>query len=220
MSRVQLFSKPGWFVAGVVAAFVLVPTATVAATLSYVGIQGTSGNHANVSASGQVLVAPADAKSYVLAETFLTASGGHQQCFVLAAPASGQALVLENVHYSAADVDTPYTVSSGAASGATQIDSAEAVLVIEPKGTPCNYGSGYAQVGWATFSQVGNADDSFDPGVTVPNGYQVSVEASNVGVAATLTGYHVASTAVNATPQSPVKGAARAFANPRLPQHR
>jgi len=55
MSRIKNMSRAGWVISGVVITLILVPSVAVAAGLTYNGIEGTSGNKANVSTAGQLL---------------------------------------------------------------------------------------------------------------------------------------------------------------------
>jgi xanthosine utilization system XapX-like protein len=58
MSRIKILSRGAWMVVGIVVALVLVPTAAFA-TLSFVGIEGTSLHKADVTAASQLLAAEA-----------------------------------------------------------------------------------------------------------------------------------------------------------------
>ena len=56
MSKFKSMPKFGWFVSGVVVTVLLIPTTAAASgVLKFVGIEGTSGQKANVTASGQLL---------------------------------------------------------------------------------------------------------------------------------------------------------------------
>ncbi len=86
--------KAGWFVAGVAVAILLIPTAAGAkAVLKYTGIEGTSGNQADVTSAGQLQTAvagPAAAYNQVIAVT-------NNMTQVIADPPSGKALMITSI---------------------------------------------------------------------------------------------------------------------------
>jgi len=103
MSRFKRFSGAGWFVAGIAAAALLVPTAIGAATvIKYMGIEGQSHSatggkitsDVQVTTDGQLLTTAASFDDYYVHETLTPIN------VPIATPPPGKALIVTSVHYS------------------------------------------------------------------------------------------------------------------------
>jgi hypothetical protein len=161
MSKFKMAHPAGWFVAGVLVAVLIIPTAVsgASAVLSYTGIEGaTGGTHANVTPAGQIEVAataasqmfvrPLDGTSFIPAEI---------------APPKGDALIVTsiNVWGVSGGVLTIYLLAHGVKTTLDIATSSSAGLVIP-----------------------------FDPGLPVAAGGKLVI-SSDSAVHATVVGYTV-----------------------------
>jgi len=94
MSRFERVTGAGWFVAGVAVAVLLIPT-TVGAVAVYNGIVGTSGNKADVTASGQLLTGAAQPNR--LFDINRTPVNGNIPPVVVLAPGATHAAIITNL---------------------------------------------------------------------------------------------------------------------------
>jgi hypothetical protein len=179
MSRLKNMPAIGWLVVGIAIAVLAIPTVAGAkVALKFTGIEGTSGNKADVTSAGQLEVAPANPAS--LFQNQYTVNSGGDTLSTVAQPPTGDALVVEDVHLavevlSNGDVPMYLTVHTGAT---------------------CSTGSlvpGLNQPLYAT--ALGDTDDPLTPGVVVPSGdtlcLQVYGTESDIVVAATASGYTI-----------------------------
>jgi hypothetical protein len=208
VSKIKNISRTGWLVAGIIAALLLMPTAAVAVTTATITIikggtaageasvtathqlqtnaeiQGTSGNHADVTPDGQVLSTTAEPSAYVNTnEVNLTPGVG----FVpVASPPSGDALIVTTIHIDTTSDPTPgpgqdvaLNIQTGACSG-SQVGS---------YGQAVNPGS------------PGETDVPFTPGLAIPAGDALCGAANgSVLPEASVSGYTVPSSEVPAGP--------------------
>ena len=154
MSRIKNLSRGAWIVVGIVVALVLVPTAAFA-TLSFVGIEGTSLHKADVTAASQLLAAEASPSKFKAFDSgSLSSSSG---CFKVASIPSTEGYVLRQVQVDVYADPSPgigqhVLVTDGAGCGGTIISDV-------------NPGS------------IGVTVVPFTPGIAVAPGGAISVEA-------------------------------------------
>jgi hypothetical protein len=148
------------------------------AALKFTGIEGTSGNEADVTSAGQLQVAPANPAS--LFQNQYTVNSGDDTLSTVAQPPTGDALVVEDVHMavevlSNGDVPMYLAVRTGAT---------------------CSTGSVVPGLNQPLYAfALGDMDDPLSPGVVVPSGdalcLQVYGTKNDVVVAATTSGYTI-----------------------------
>jgi hypothetical protein len=101
MHRPKNMSRGGWIVIGIVVGLLIVPSGVVAAkaALKFTGIEGTSGNKADVTSAAQVETADADPSNLYISNPALvqaTAAGGPAASVVVAF-ASGHGIILNEI---------------------------------------------------------------------------------------------------------------------------
>jgi hypothetical protein len=102
MTKFKFMPKLGWFIVGLAVAVLLIPSTVAGArsVLKYTGIEGTSGNQADVTAAGQVLTAGAQPSNLLGGSVsgsggfIATTSGGENVVFT--AP-SNSAIIMEEI---------------------------------------------------------------------------------------------------------------------------
>jgi hypothetical protein len=172
--------KAGWFVAGVAVAILLIPTAVGAKTvLKYTGIEGTSGNQADVTSAGQLQTAAAGPAAAYNQFT-LVASGTTP---VIAVPPAGKALMISSIDVDAWALSTidPYIEMF--------IDSSSA----------CTPPGQITYVGEDDPSASGNTVYPFNPGLPVPSGYYLCAQDESMYSDVTVAGYTIPAGEVPAT---------------------
>ena len=179
MSKLKNVPAIAWVVVGIAIAVLAIPTAAGAkGLLKYTGIEGTSGNQADVTKAGQLEVAPAGPAS--LFQNTYSVNGGGDTFSTVAQPPAGDALVVEDVHF------------------ATEVLAAGGVpmyLTIHT-GATCTAGSVVPGLNQPLFAAVlGDMDDPLTPGVVVPSGdslcLQVYGTANEIVTATTVSGYTI-----------------------------
>jgi hypothetical protein len=101
MSTFKSIPRAGWFVAGVTAAVLMIPTAVgatvgVQAALKMTGIEGTSGNQADVTGAGQLLTTEAPPSAYAQSsDVLMLTSGG---LVALAGASGNHSLLISTIH--------------------------------------------------------------------------------------------------------------------------
>jgi hypothetical protein len=185
MSRLKHMPAAGWFVAGVAVAVLVIPATVGAvgavAALKFTGIEGTSTNKADVTPAGQLQVAPV-APASLFQNSYITNLGSGASS-VVAAPPTGDALIVDDVHVVV--YSTPTSISYY-------------YLEVEA-GTACSgaYVGTFHQVFLA--AAVGNSDDPLAPGLVVPSGDSLCMTVySPVDIAASVSGYTVPAAAAPA----------------------
>ena len=169
MSRIKNLSRGAWMVVGIVIGVLLVPTAAFA-TLSFVGIEGTSLHKADVTPAGQVLTAAATPANAVAGGDVILGTSFS----AFATPLAGKELVITSIQIDFFSVPAGSSGSAG----------------FEVMTSGCA-----SQVGFydhdVTVSTVGPQNLQFNPGLTVPIGDVLCGEASasTIGILAAAIGY-------------------------------
>jgi hypothetical protein len=152
MSKFKNMPGVAWFVIGVCVTALVMPTAAFAAgALKFTGIEGTSGNKADVSPSGQILSAAASPANYYGSADVVVGSSDY---VAIASPPSGDALVVTSID------DDVYADPSP---GAGQFDT----FLIGSSSCSANEGIYDHALNPPT---VGNIAVAFNPGLVVPSG--------------------------------------------------
>ena len=176
-----------WFVSGVAATVLLVPTVIGASTvISYMGIVGQSvsptgakvSTQVQASPSGQLLVTPAAADSYYLESTYLYGIG------TIGTPPASKALIVTSIHVNM----SPHNSTE---------QFFEAWIA---KGTSCQL-SLVKKVDNVYLNGDAEAVLPYEPGIAIPSGYLLcGTFGSNSGGGqgtATVVGYSVQSNSVH-----------------------
>lgn len=153
MSRSKRIPRLGWLVVGIAVAVLLMPSsvAVAKAGLKFTGIQGTSGNQADVSSAGQLLTTAASpSSSFETRDVILHTTSG-----AIVTPPAGDALVITSI-----ENDVYNLTASGPGDGL-------AVFVSTSACSTSNILSYYHGINPPT---VGEFDLAFNPGIVVPNG--------------------------------------------------
>jgi hypothetical protein len=174
----------------VIVALVLVPSVAVAA-VSYTGIEGTSGDKANVTPAGQLLTTEAKPISYQTYISGASRSTNSSECFsTTPALPSGDAYVIRDVSV-AFGYSEPQSLD-----GSNQNESGGAVALYAANYNLCGSGKGSLTELGDVIAPGGNAgtfDLPFAPGNVVPNGWQVYGEVSSAAANLVVNGYLVPS---------------------------
>jgi hypothetical protein len=180
-------SRAGWVMVGLAAAMLLVPTAAVAATLAYNGIEGTNGtsttqNKALVTSAGQLLTNEANPSSYVRIFHGPDCSAGG----IYKIP-SGKALIITGADFYDAEATTGTP---------SELDLEEG-----PSSAPCTtlLAAGSSSDESASQNQV------FQPGIAVPAGDVLGLNEYYSRGSAEFYGYLVPSNDVPGVPASDVR---------------
>jgi hypothetical protein len=181
MSRFRSVPRVGWFVAGVAVGFLMIPTAVgatvgVQTALKLTGIEGTSGNEADVSGAGQLLTTEAPPSSFFQGGTVNSFDGPTPN--VLAQPTGNHALIISTIHYDVSDWLGP--------SGPPGVH-----VWIQP-GPTCNE-NGISWDHWVTPPTVGETDVPFSPGLVVAKGDSLCIVAVDLSALVSVSGYLVPS---------------------------
>ena len=209
----KLKNMPGvaWLVIGVCVTALLMPTAAFAAgALKFTGVQGTSGNradvtpsgqlqtnsqlqgttgsHADVSASGQLLTASADASNFFHGQASLpNATSGGTTLAPMYTPPTGDAAIVTsaqsaywNVGSLINDPFTLFLVSSNPSCAVNQVSS----------------------FGEADPSTDGESTFSLDPGIVIPAGDTLCLQAIALDADGAVEGYTVPASDVPAATNS------------------
>jgi hypothetical protein len=197
MNALQRIPRAGWFLAGLAAALIIVPSAAVASTLAVTSIAGPTGLRAGVTTAGQLLTAPAAPLSFKTYEG--TVSNTNNCVPVTPVLSSTRAYVLEGL-----SVDFYETAPETVLSGALQGTSIVAFAAIRD-GASCltaTFSNAIATIG-APAGHTGTVVVPIDPGFVVPPGYQIYADGSPFGTFDayyTAHGYFVPSTDAPSTP--------------------
>jgi hypothetical protein len=172
----------GWVVIGVAVGALLLPTGVAAAKagLKFTGIQGTSGNQADVTSAGQLQVAPANPRSLFQNSFAPNVNAGGDTYSTVATPPAGDALIVENVHFAVEAVP----------------NGGVPMYLTVRTGTNCSTGTLLPGLDQALdASALGDIEDPLTPGVVVPSGDSLCLLAFGtqftVDVAATASGYTI-----------------------------
>jgi hypothetical protein len=217
MSKIRKLPATAWFIIGVVAALAIVPTAAYgAAALKFTGIEGTSGNEADVTAAHQLLTTPASPSQFVSYETFLASAQGATGCDTIGTVPAGDSLIIQNVQADVQQADEPQYIS--------YLDSSDQTAYSQFSSSyfELNYASSFCPVfptaivtGEAPAGGVGNVTVPLQPGFVVPSGTDLMATGGGMDAWIYVTGYLVPSAdAPVITPQ--VKSLGHAS---RLPAH-
>src|SRR5580658_7894089 len=108
MSKIKSMSRGGWIVVGIIVALLLVPTAAYAGgkALKFTGIEGTSGNQADVTGAGQLLTTTVNPSSF-FQNASQTLPATEFAAVSIATPPSGTALVVTSIHINVYSDPTP-----------------------------------------------------------------------------------------------------------------
>ena len=179
MTRLKNVPAVGWIIVGIAIAVLAVPTVAEAkAALKLTGIEGSSGNEADVTSAGQLQVAPAGPAS--LFQNGYAANPGGNTFSTVAQPPAGDALVVEDVHLAV-----------------EQVPSVGVPMYLTVRtGSTCASGSLVPGLNQPLFAAaLGNTDDPLTPGVLVPSGDSLCLEVYGtiytVNVAGTASGYTI-----------------------------
>jgi hypothetical protein len=184
MSRFTSMPRAGWFAAGVAVAILLVPTAVgatvgVQTALRLTGIEGTSGNEADVSGAGQLLTTEAAPTTYVqTTDVFLPENASNLS--LVTQPTGNHALIITAIHVNIFGMDD----------GAGKLPAVG--LQITP-GSTCPGG----QETWAHTidpASFGEIDIPYAPGLVVAKGSALcGAGEGDVNATVTVSGYLVPS---------------------------
>jgi hypothetical protein len=176
-------SRGGWIVIGFAVALLIVPSGVaVAAALKYSGIEGTSGNKADVTPAGQLQEAEA-APNALFQNSYSPVTSS--EYVDVATPLASSALVVTTIH-----VDTFINPSPG--------DDQNIVLFVET-GTSCSGSRVGSYLEFLNPGGIGETDIPMAPGLGIPQGDGLCAEAAGSVVAeVSVSGYTVPSAAVSA----------------------
>jgi hypothetical protein len=171
MKWLMRLSRSGWFVAGALAALVVVPAGAAAATIGVTELAGTSGQRAEVTRAGQLDTAQAPPSSFVtrLGGADLT-SASQSKCVTFPVISSTKAVVIRQFTVTASSV--PGTLGS--------------VLLYE--GPNCQPSQVIDQLSYAT---PGITNLPIDPGIALPKAGTISVSIDGIAALVALFGYTV-----------------------------
>jgi hypothetical protein len=176
---------------------ILVPGVAVAASFTYNGLEGSSGNKANVTPAGQLLTTPVLPSHYQEFRTGSLTSSGGGGCSTLATIPSNDAFIIQQVTVDANQVDTPssYTGPAGTSSNAnfqlyldlpTDIGACADYLVTS-----------------GDMTAPGNVETPIVPGYVVPSGYAVDIATQGISGTYYVSGYLVPKADAPSGPQTP-----------------
>jgi hypothetical protein len=185
MHRIKNMSRGGWIVVGIVVAMMLVPSSVaVAAALKYTGIEGTSGNKADVTPAGELQVAAASPSAY-FQNTFANVSGS--AAVNVAAPPASLALVVTTIHIDTYEDPTP--------------GSGQNILFLVSTGTSCSGSQVGSYLEFLNPGGIGETDLPMAPGLGIPEGDSLCAEAGGSVVAeVSVSGFTVPAAAVTSGP--------------------
>jgi hypothetical protein len=185
MHRIKNMSRGGWIVVGIVVAMMLVPSGVaVAAALKYTGIEGTSGNKADVTPAGELQVAAASPSAF-----FQNAFVGVSSSAIenVGAPPASLALVVTTIH-----IDTFVDPSPG---------SGQNILFLISTGTSCSGSEVGSYIEYLNPGGIGETDIPMAPGLGIPEGDSLCAEAGGSVVAeVSVSGFTVPAAAVSSGP--------------------
>jgi hypothetical protein len=202
LSRLKHLPRVAWMAIGMAAMLVLVPTGAAAKALKFTGIQGTSGNQADVTGARQLLTTEAAPASFSMQQGVVQSYAG-SDCEVVATAPAGQALVVKSVDINAFDVMLPNPIPSSPP-GASATAFME--LLAEAAGAPCNVGGSVALAGEPAVVAVGNTTVSFEPGFVLPAGYQLTAVAFSFDADVFTNGYPIPASSAPSVPAARVHG--------------
>jgi hypothetical protein len=187
MSRLTKVPAVGWVVVGVAVAVLAVPTVAEAkAVLKYTGIEGTSGNQADVTTAGQLQTAAAGpAAAYVG-----TVEDNDTTGVAIAQASPGQAMMITSIAVDSWGLSTsdPY------------------VFIYMPNTSTCGTYTSLSLEAEDDPGSDGNTVYPFDPGLPLPAGDVLCASAYDVSTTITVSGYAVpASDVPAAVPGSRVR---------------
>lgn len=164
LSKIRNLKGTTGFLAGLLVAMLVVPSVAVAAGLKFTGIEGTSGNKADVTGNSELMTTgfnPADI--FQSQQLFVDSSGSTRLVYP---GGSNQAMLVDEVHVSVESVESADSsffqiwINAGAT-----CDSADELW-------------SYA-VNPATSGEI---DIPFDPGIPLKNEYSLCATASDVAI--------------------------------------
>jgi hypothetical protein len=183
VSRMRNMSRGGWIVIGFVVALLIVPSGVaVAAALKYTGIEGTSGNKADVTPAGQLQEAAAAPNAFFQNSYSQVSSSADAD---VASPPTSSALVVTTIH-----VDTFVDPSPG---------DDQNILLLVDTGTTCTGSRVGSYLEYLNPDGIGETDVPMAPGLGIPQGDSLCAEAEGSVIAeVSVSGYTVPSAAVSA----------------------
>jgi hypothetical protein len=174
MHRIKDMSRGGWIVIGILIALLLVPSGVaVAAALKYTGLEGTSGNKADVTPAGQLMTTEASA-----ANSFNLF--GLSNVTETVVPPGTQAAIVTNIHADVYDV---------APAGGLPL------LLFDLYSGSCTSGTLISNVDEILPSAAGMNVLPFTPGLVVAAGDSLCMFPVSLSAAVSANGYHVAAAA-------------------------
>lgn len=213
MSKFKNMPGFAWLVIGVCVTALVLPSAAYATgVLKQVGIEGTSGQKANVTAAGQILATETPPASYESYENTVDSADGdnsHDQCVVLATPTTGDAIVVRQVDVTVAAVDGAVSYSySGDIENGTQGSGEDAVASVIVAAVPTSTGCASTTLGIVVapiLSPTSPLDLSFPvtPGYVVPAGYELVADGGATSAVVVAEGYSIPASEAPVAPQAP-----------------
>jgi hypothetical protein len=199
MSRIKNMSRGGYILVGFLVAMLLVPSGVaVAKALKFTGVQGTSGQRADVTGASQLLATEASPANYYANGNGLFSNFGGN--FIDAAPGSGHALIVKSV-----DLDTQiFTAPPGT----------NTYVFLFVGDSTCT--DDFLVLNFVNITSFGTLHLSYEPGVSIPDGEALcSVGSASSGALSgttTVVGYQVPSTDVPAAAVSSGQPVSQALA--------
>jgi hypothetical protein len=196
MIKIRKMPAFGWFVIGVLATLVVVPTAAyaAAAALKFTGIEGTSGNQADVTSAHQLLTAEASPSQFVSYETVAYGADGGTDCVSIATVPAGDSLIVQDVEADISQADPPqYSEFVNNLGDAAYSEVSGASFAVDYGATECNFPFVYLVSGDAPAGGVGDVTDPIQPGSVLTAGTKLWTNVIGMNVIIYVSGYLVPS---------------------------
>jgi hypothetical protein len=178
MKRLMQLSRSAWFLAGALAALVVVPAGAAAATIGVTELAGSNGQRADVTQAGQLDTAEAPPSS------FLTRLGGAD----LTSPGQSKCVTFPVISSTKAVIIRQFTVTAYSVPG-----TLGSVLLYEDPN--CQASQVIDQLSYAT-PDITNLP--VDPGIALPRAGTISVGVDGLGALVAFFGYTVPASEVAA----------------------
>ena len=194
MSKIKKIPAVIWFVIGVLAALVVVPTAAYAAALKFTGIEGTSGNEADVTAAHQLLTTQESPGQFVSYESFSGSVPNATGCASLVTVPAGDSFVIQNIQVDVSQAEQPQYVSYVNTQGQTAYyENSISSFGVAYASSFCPTFPTNITTGEAPAGGIGNVTIPVQPGFVVPAGTDLMVTTAGVDAWFYVSGYLVPS---------------------------
>jgi len=185
MSRIRGLSAPGWFVAGILLAALVIPTTALATAATTVAIIGSGGYKAGVTPDQQVLATESTPARF-FQDTPSPVLLGQALSRIAGTPVGSLALIVKVIHVDVYEADNSF-------------DSYIRLAIAQNVKGSCGEQLGTYQ-GYITPSSIGEQDINMDPGLAIPSNALLCGTTDSLTTAAdvSVSGYLVPSNEVPA----------------------